>query len=175
MGNWFKIIYYAFLTALALIAALLVVSVLPITGNIKFLVVQSGSMTPAIKTGSLVVIKPAGDYKIGDIITFGQITKTKTPTTHRIVEMKVADGNPVYITKGDANNGPDQKEISQKEILGKVLLKVPYIGYAVAAARTKIGFALIIIIPALAIIVEEVIKIKNEIRKDKDKESSQTS
>jgi signal peptidase len=175
MRNYFKIIYYAFLTALALIAALLVVSVLPITGNIKFLVVQSGSMEPTIKTGSLVVIKPAGDYKIGDIITFGQITRTKTPTTHRIVEMKVIDSNPVYITKGDANNGPDQKEISQKEILGKLLLRVPYIGYAVAAARTKIGFALIIIIPALAIIVEETIKIKNEISKGKNKESSQTS
>jgi signal peptidase len=173
--DWLKTIYYIIFAFILVIALLLVISVLPITGNIKFLVVQSGSMEPTIKTGSLVVIKPVVDYKIGDIITFGQITKTKTPTTHRIVEMKVVGGNLAYITKGDANNGSDQKEISQKEILGKVLLKVPYIGYAVAAGRTKTGFALIIIIPSLAIIIEETIKIKNEIGKGKNKESSQTS
>jgi len=161
----FNIIYYIFLGLIAVIVVLLLVSVLPITGNIKFLTVQSGSMTPAIKMGSIVLIKPMSNYKVGDIITFGKISKTQTPTTHRIFDIKVNVGKPSYVTKGDANNGPDQKEISQSDIIGKVFLHIPYLGYVVAAARTKLGFAFIIIVPAIAIIIEEISKIKKEIKK----------
>jgi len=160
----FKTIYYVFLGAIVLIAVLLVVSVLPITGNFKVLTVLSGSMAPAIKMGSVVVVKPADNYKIGDIITFGEISKTKTPTTHRIYEMKVQGSQPVYITKGDANNAPDQREITAKEIIGKVLFDVPYIGYALATAKKPWGFALIIIVPAAIIIYDEIRKIIGEIK-----------
>jgi len=80
------------------------------------MVVQSGSMEPAIHTGSVVMVKPASDYKIGDVITFGEVSKTKAPITHRIYDIKVVDGNPVYITKGDANNAPDARESSKRDV-----------------------------------------------------------
>ncbi|TSC95563.1 MAG: signal peptidase, endoplasmic reticulum-type [Parcubacteria group bacterium Athens0714_26] len=164
----FKIIYYVFLGAIAVIAILLVVSVLPITGNFKVLTVLSGSMEPVIHTGSVVVVKPSDSYKIGDIITFGEMGKTKTPITHRIYEMKVQGSQPVYITKGDANNAPDQKEITGKDIVGKVLFDVPYVGYAVETARKPLGFMLIIIVPAVIIIYDEGKKIWREIKKKKE-------
>jgi len=164
----FKIIYYIFLAFIVAIALLLIVSVFPITGNYKLMIVQSGSMAPAIKMGGLVIVKPADDYKIGDVITFGPYTRTKAPTTHRIFDIKVQDGNPVYITKGDANNAPDQREISQREIVGKVLFSVPYFGYAVDFAKKPMGFALIIIVPAAIIIIDEIKKIYGEIRKKKE-------
>lgn len=167
----FKIIYYVFLGAIALIAVLLVVSAFPITGNIKVLTVLSGSMEPAIHTGSVVVVKPSENYKIGDIITFGEMSKTKTPTTHRIYEIKVVGSQPVYITKGDANNAPDQKEIAGKDIIGKVLFDVPYVGYAVDTAKKPWGFAAIIIVPALLIIFDEGKKIFTEVKKIKNQES----
>jgi len=160
-----KIIYYIFIACIALIALLLVFSIFPITGNYKVLIVQSGSMAPAIKTGSVVIVKPVSDYKIGDVITFGQATKTKAPTSHRIYDIKVVDGQPVYITKGDANNAPDAKEISKSEIIGKVLFDVPYAGYAVDAAKKPLGFALIIVVPAAIIIFDEGKKIIGEIKK----------
>jgi len=160
-----KIIYYIFIACIALIALLLVFSIFPITGNYKVLIVQSGSMAPAIKTGSVVIVKPVSDYKIGDVITFGQATKTKVPTSHRIYDIKVVDGQPVYITKGDANNAPDAKEISKSEIIGKVLFDVPYAGYAVDAAKKPLGFALIIVVPAAIIIFDEGKKIIGEIKK----------
>jgi len=163
----FKIIYYIFLVFIATIAVSLIVSVFPITGNYKMMVVQSGSMAPAIKMGSIVVVKPAEDYKIGDVITFGPMSKTKAPTTHRIYDIKVVDGQPVYITKGDANNAPDQKEIQKREVIGKVLFSVPYVGFAVDFAKKPIGFALIIIIPAAIIIGDEIKKIIQEIKKKK--------
>jgi len=171
----FKIIYWVFFAFIAIIALLLVVSSFPIAGNIKFLTVQSGSMEPTIKTGSVVMVRPESDYKIGDIITFGPISKIKSPITHRINDIKVVGGNPVYITKGDANNAPDQNEVQKKDVLGKVLFFIPYIGYAVDTAKKPIGFILIIAIPASLIIYEEIIKIWKEIvnLKNKKKDTEQ--
>ncbi|PIZ71274.1 MAG: signal peptidase I [Candidatus Portnoybacteria bacterium CG_4_10_14_0_2_um_filter_39_11] len=168
MKIW-QTIYYVFLGVIGAIALLLIVSVFPITGNFKVLTVQSGSMMPAIKTGSIVLVKPTNNYKIGDIITFGQISKTKTPTTHRIAEIEVANGQPIYTTKGDANNAPDQKQVSAKEVIGRVLLDVPFLGYAVAAAKKPWGFMLLIAVPALLVIYEEAHKIWQEIKKSKTK------
>ena len=163
----FRIIYYILIAFIVLVALLLIVSVFPITGNYKLMIVQSGSMTPAIKMGSVVMVKPMSEYKIGDVITFGPYSRTKAPTTHRIYDMKVQGGEPVYITKGDANNAPDQREISKKDIVGKVLFSVPYVGYAVDFAKKPIGFSLIIIIPAALIILDEAKKIYGEIKKKK--------
>ncbi|HAT74762.1 MAG TPA: signal peptidase I [Candidatus Moranbacteria bacterium] len=168
MKKIFKIIYYLVLAAIAVTALFLILSVVPIKGGYKTLVVLSGSMEPKIHTGSVVAIKAEKEYKIGDVITFGENTKTKTPTTHRIFEIKETDGMKSYITKGDANNAPDQKPVSEKEILGKVLFSVSYVGYAVAAAQKPIGFLLIVVVPAVIIIYEEAQNIKKEIIKKID-------
>jgi len=168
----FKIIYYIVIAFIGVIAVLLIVSVFPITGNFKVMVVQSGSMHPKIRMGSIVAVKPhltssgQADYKIGDVITF-QIEKNKDPVTHRIYDIKVVGGEPLYITKGDANNAPDQREISQREIIGKVLFDIPYLGYVVDFAQKPIGFSLIIIIPGAVIIFDEARKIYNEVKKKK--------
>ncbi|MCK4520491.1 signal peptidase I [Candidatus Parcubacteria bacterium] len=167
----FKIIYYIFIAFIAAVALLLIISVLPITGNFKVLTVLSGSMEPDIKTGSVVVVKPVDNYKIEDIITFTNSKKPDESVTHRIYDMKVNEGVPVYITKGDANNVPDTREIREKDIIGKVLLDIPYLGYAVNFAKKPLGFALIIIVPAMIIIGDEIRKIYGELKKKKTNET----
>lgn len=169
--KFLKWVYYVVVMVLVILALLLIVSVFPIPGNFKMLVVLSGSMEPKIHTGSVVVIRPAASYKIGDVVTYGAISKTETPVTHRIVEMRAQTGQPVYITKGDANNTNDQKEITNKDIDGKVYFSVPYAGYAVDAVRKPIGFLVVIIIPAVIIVYEELRKIFKEavnLRKKKE-------
>ena len=168
-----NIIYYIFIASIVVIAGLLVISIFPITGNIKFMVVQSGSMEPAIKRGNIVMVKPVGEYKIGDIVTFDLSTSDIGPITHRIHDIKVVEDEVSYITKGDANNAPDMREISRGEIVGKVLFTVPYVGYAVDFAKRPLGFALIILIPATVIISDEVKKIYGEIKKKKTNENEQ--
>ena len=159
-----KIGYYTFLGFLGLIAFAIAATVLPITGNYKILVVLSGSMEPAIKTGSVVIVKPASEYSVGDIITFGPVTKTKPPTTHRIVDVEVQAGSVVYVTKGDANEDSDGRSVAGKDVLGKILFSVPYFGYVIDFARKPLGFALIIGVPAAIIIGDEVRKIFVETR-----------
>jgi len=169
----FKIFYYIVCVFIGLITILLIVSVFPVTGNFKVKVVESGSMESAIKTGSIITIKPEEDYKIGDIVTFQATTKLKELITHRIYDIQVTEGEPRYITKGDANNAPDQKEVLQKDIIGRVVFHIPYLGYVVSFSKKPIGFILIIIIPAGIIVSDEIRKIWKEIVRLKNKKKDE--
>ncbi len=163
-----KVISYTITSVVAVILIGLALSLLPIQGNVKLLVVLSGSMEPAVKTGSLIVIKPFDSYQIGDVITFkgeGEI-----PTTHRIVEMRVETGKPIYRVKGDANEEADRAEVLQRNVLGKKILHVPYMGYLVETAKKPYGFAALIIIPGVYIIWGEVQKIRKELGHKRKKE-----
>lgn len=169
MKKIFQVIYYLIVVFIAIVAFVLIISILPLSNNFKILAVLSGSMEPTIHTGSVVLVKPASNYHIGDIITFGEISKTQTPTTHRISEIRLQAGQPRFITKGDANNAPDLKEVSMSEVKGKVLFSIPYAGFVVNFAKQPIGFLLIIIIPAIVIIIDEARKIYAELKKKKEK------
>lgn len=165
----FKIIYSFIIVCLIALALLLVLPILPVKHNFKILAVLSGSMEPKIHVGSVVVIKPAVKYKVGEIITFNQEDKTKIPITHRIVGLKSENEKTIYITKGDANNNSDSQEIPQDRILGRMIFTVPYLGYAINFAKQPLGFMLLIVIPSVIIIYDEILKIKNEILKMKKK------
>ena len=175
---FFKSIYYIFLLALIVIGGLFLVSVLPIPGNLDVKIVLSGSMEPAIKVGSVVVIKPSKKYDVNDVITFGKDTKKDVPTTHRIVDERVVSGNTLYTTKGDANENKDIREVRESEILGKVLISIPYLGHVLEFAKKPLGFALLIGIPATIVVVDEIKNIWKETkkmkRKDEEKENETT-
>lgn len=129
-------------------------------------IIQSGSMGPTIKTGSIVVDKKAGEYKEKDIITFWQGKKI---ITHRIIGIKERNGEILYETKGDANDGRDLMMARKSNVLGKVEFAIPFLGYAMAFAKTKVGILLLIVIPAMWIIVQEIMKVK-KILKEKNAE-----
>ncbi len=161
----FKIIYYILTVFIGAIAILLIGSVIPIAGNYKLMVVQSGSMEPVIKMGSMIVVKPSEDYKIGDMISFMNRVEREESITHRIIDLEVIEGESFYVTKGDANEDPDPRRVAKRDIIGKVLFSIPYFGYAVDFAKKPLGFALIIILPASIIILDEARKIYEEIKK----------
>lgn len=164
MNTLFSIAYYAFLLAVTSLGLLLVATLIPIPGNIAVKIVQSGSMEPAIKTGSIIIIKPQESYSIGDIITFGKESATKIPTTHRIVADIISEGQIRYETKGDANEERDAGSIPKDEVVGKVLFSIPYIGYLLDLAKKPWGFVLLIGIPATIVVIDEVSSIIKETR-----------
>ena len=155
MKALFKIGYWIFVTAVVLLGLLLVTSLIPVPGNLEVKIVQSGSMEPSIKTGALVILKPSSEYHIGDVIMFGEDTKTKVPTTHRIVADEVRSGVFYYTTKGDANEDPDPQQVAQTEVIGKVLFSIPYLGYVLDFAKKPLGFALLIGVPAAIVVFDE--------------------
>lgn len=165
MDKVFKILYYLFFAAALVIVGVLLASALPVPGGVRVFVVQSGSMEPAIKTGAVVVVKPQASYKPGEVITFGPYSKVKPPTTHRIVEVKSESGQPVYLTKGDANKTEDMSEVRSRNVIGRVVVNVPYVGYLVAAAKQPVGFVVLVVLPAIIIVWDELKKIWQEVLK----------
>ena len=173
-----KIAYYGFLGALGVVALLVIFSALPITGNYKLMVVRSGSMEPHITMGSIVLVKPLDSYAIGDVVTFNAGFRgpdgALVPVTHRIMEMRVDRGNPIYVTKGDANEDADTGELRHSNVIGKVLFSVPYVGYAVETARRPYGFLALIIIPAALIMWDQFGKIISEIKKMREEKRAKS-
>ncbi len=167
MKKLFEILYYLLIAGIVGIALLLVVSTFPIQGNIQVKIVLSGSMEPAIPVGSVIVIKPAKSYAVGDVVTFGKDTKTDISTTHRIVDVRIEGEETFFKTKGDANDDPDMSELKKSAIAGKVLVAIPFLGYLIDFAKKPIGFVLLIVIPAVGVMADEIRKIWVEAKKIK--------
>ena len=167
LSKVFKITINTILIILILIGILVVFSFIPFPGNYKIFTVQSGSMEPTIKTGSLIFVKPISEYSVGDIVT-RRTTDPKITITHRIFSKTDVNGQTAFETKGDANNAPDGEKFTKEGIIGKVLLAIPLLGFPVSFAKTTQGLILIVIIPAVIIIYDEMQKIKEEIRRKID-------
>lgn len=95
-------------------------------------VVLSGSMEPTYHVGSLVYVQKVDyhDLKVGDPITY--MLDSDTVVTHRIIEVLVDEEDPNtlrYFTQGDANDIPDGTSVHYKNIIGKPLFSIPYLGY----------------------------------------------
>ena len=112
---------------------------LPRFAGIEQYVVVSGSMEPAIPVGSMVYSAQTEPSTLepGDIIVFNTEETGETPVTHRVVENHVADGE--LITKGDANEKNDVNPVTYTNVLGKLVLHVPMLGYLAAPIATTMG------------------------------------
>jgi signal peptidase I len=162
-----KVLYTILIVIIVLIALLLISSRFPMMKH-QVMVVQSGSMEPAIKTGSIVLVTPVKKYNVNDIITFKSTSVNEGSVTHRITDMEVIEGNIFYITKGDSNEDIDTKRVPETEIIGRTIFWVPYMGYVVDFARKPIGLLVIILVPGLIIIADEGKKIWKEVQKYKN-------
>lgn len=90
--------------------------------------ITSGSMTPLVRPGDVVVA--AGHHgtagvPVGTVVVVAPISPDAPPVTHRVVE-RLPDGR--YRTKGDANPQPDSRLIGPQQIIGTARLVVPLAG-----------------------------------------------
>jgi len=141
----------------------------------RFRTVQGGSMEPAIHAGSLAVIEPVDptEIEVGDAITFtlGPVVDNGEGwvATHRVVEVLDEGGSLRFRTKGDANASIDPDLVSSPNVAGRVRFSIPYLGYLVMYMSTRSGIALFLVLPALVIIVTEIVKIRRTIGSNRQK------
>jgi signal peptidase len=158
-----KTLYYLFIVALVGVGGLLLLTHAPLSHKLQMKIVQSGSMMPAIKVGSVVVIMPRAPYEVGEIITFTS-ERMDMPVTHRVFAKTKEAGRTTYVTKGDANEEPDLSSVPERNVIGKVVLTIPYLGYIIDFARKPMGFTFLIGIPATLVILDELLVITGEVR-----------
>jgi signal peptidase I len=122
----------AWYSAVALLAAFVVVcAVWTISGGRTY-VVSTPSMSPTVPVGSLVLTRPVpdGGPKVGQIIAFHPPNEPHTTYTHRVV--KILPG-PTYSTKGDLDASPDAWVLTQKDIVGVATHHFKRVGWLVRA------------------------------------------
>ena len=132
------------------------------------LIVATGSMNGSeVNEGDLIIIKDTDDYKINDIVTFFQ-DGDEIPTTHRIYNI---DEEGKWVTRGDANNSKDKRSITSDEIIGEVVLVIPYVGTFIDWAVE--GGGLIYIVGIFLILGLGIYIIKGDDDEEEEEESSE--
>ena len=127
-------------------------------------------MKPNINSGDVVLVKTINgdkeEIKKGDVITF---RKNLEVITHRVIDIEENNGENVYVTKGDNNNLEDQERVEKSELLGKVVVVIPYLGNIIGILENKIIFLILVLIFLILLLYKINIQEKKENRRLKKK------
>jgi signal peptidase len=143
--------------------------------------VLSGSMEPGIKTGSIIGVVPVspsqqGTFKSGDVITFKSAEDPNILITHRVVSIKGIGSSLEYITKGDNNDSEDPKPIPSGNVVAKyVNFTIPYLGFFLAWVKTKIGIAVVMIVPGAFLIISSIVSLFRSIMRMEESKDQKAS
>jgi signal peptidase I len=100
----------------------------------RVVAVTSGSMRPGYQVGdALVVHSGALPVGTGSVVVFdvgGRLV------AHRVVAVRVVNGQPWYATRGDANAEPDPDAVPAVRVYGTVAGHLPWLGRPLYAATT---------------------------------------
>ena len=136
-------------------------------------VIVSGSMEPMIKVRDAVLVRRCEeeDIKKGDVITYRSLDDSYYGIliTHRVVKIEEKDGQKMFITKGDHNETIDRTPVNFSQIQGKVVMRIPKIGYLKYFLIEYYGWIIAIVIPSLCIIAYDIVKLFKNISKNREK------
>lgn len=178
-----KVVLYSLLLILILLAVAFIAYFIDLEKNIKSgvtkqplfgaYVIISPSMVPTINVEDAVVVqrKESNELKVGDIITFlsSDPRYSGLTITHRIVGAEKSKKGDIYFrTKGDNNNTEDTALVKSENIYGKVILRIPKIGYLQYFLTQSYGWIILIVIPCFGVIIYDIVKIFRSVSKNKN-------
>jgi signal peptidase I len=141
--------------------ALLIASIVPMALGMHTYTVRSGSMTPAIRTGDIIVDEPIppAEAKVGDIVTFKDPEDSGRLITHRARAISTHGSRIDFVTRGDANNTFEHWSVPADGRIGRVLYRVPAIGYPLTWIGSGPGRIGLIVIPAAILLALGLLRI----------------
>jgi signal peptidase len=123
-----------------------------------YAVVKSGSMEPAFKPGSVIVLDavPPDWVGLGDVISFTAPGRNQDEiVTHRVVAIFNDAGRLRFQTKGDANEEADGRLVESSAVRGRVVLNLPLVGkLAPIAQKEGLFFGVVLVCGSLLIVME---------------------
>ncbi|MBO4988806.1 MAG: signal peptidase I [Clostridia bacterium] len=164
---------------LCLLALLLVVNVYTVVRRVFYheemptvfgfasAVVVSGSMEPEISVGDVVIVKSQNDYALKDVVMFYN-PSSGDYTTHRIVE-RVDDS--LFRTCGDNNDSNDPFLVAKEDVVGKVVLVVPFVGTLMSYVQNPVGFVVILVLGVAIIFLPDLILRRRDKTGEKEENS----
>jgi signal peptidase I len=138
----------------AFVVASMLAGAVPLALGDRSYVVRSGSMSPAIDTGDVVVVEPISppDAHVGQIVTFDNPEADGELTSHRAITIDRRGEDVRFTTKGDSNTGVEHWVVPADEQVGQVLYRVPKLGFASVWIQTPLGRVSLVIVPALLLV-----------------------
>ncbi|MEI6797221.1 MAG: hypothetical protein WCK39_10190, partial [Methanomassiliicoccales archaeon] len=79
---------------------------------------------------------------------------------HRVIYVNESAG--YFLTKGDANEDPDWFTVPFGNVVGKVVIQIPFIGYMISFLSTIYGMGTTIMWIAIALLCDDVFKKSKE-------------
>lgn len=124
--------------ALVLLAAVAWLFLAParIGGSTSYVTTHGDSMAPRFESGDLALIRPADDYRVGQIVAY-RSKLLNTVVLHRIIGRDGAR----YVFKGDNNDFVDPTRPDRTELIGRLWLHVPRGGGVLAALTSRLSAA----------------------------------
>lgn len=170
-----KLLSTAIIVVLLLVGAFLIYYVISnkiiatktgVPPKISLYTIVSGSMEPAIKVSDIILNVKIDDFStlnVGDVITYKSHSTLipDIPITHRIIDIRINESTNKreFITKGDYNEAADSSPVQEADVLGKTILKIPMLGKIQFLLSSKIGWFFVVLLPALGIIVYDILKL----------------
>ena len=132
--------------------------------KIRLYTIVSGSMEPNIRVYDVILdtkVNRPEQIRIGDVITFRSTSNISNGliVTHRVVDIRNINGNIEYVTKGDYNATPDGDTAKFSNVIGKVRMRFPQLGRLQFFLAKKIGWLVVVVLPALGVIIYDIIKL----------------
>jgi signal peptidase len=123
--------------------------------------VMSGSMTPTLNVGDIVIERPIepAEARIGDVISFTDPQDDERLLTHRVRSIKIKGDEFTFTTKGDANNTEEKWRISSDGSIGRATMTVPKVGYLLGSQRGPWMRVSFVVIPAVIWAIYELVNI----------------
>lgn len=122
--------------------------------------------------------------KVGDVLTFKYVYTRQETITHRITSIEPKDDGSGYLIQLEGDNKNDasgvltqvidtSKRNSPEYIIGKVTGQNYILGLFMTLLRSPLGLIFIVIVPSLAIIAFEIVKLVKLAGEDKKKKEQQ--
>lgn len=146
---------------LGLLFGTLFAAVAPQLLGFRSFTVRSGSMTPAIETGDVVVTQPISplDARVGDVVTFVDPEGTGKLFSHRVQSVRAVGDEVAFVTRGDANTSTEHWRVPANGSIGHVAYRIPKIGYALSWIDSGPARLALIAIPALLLLWAALLRI----------------
>ena len=183
--NKFLKILIAFIKTLITIFLLILISIIFIQrvsnnnfaiGGIRVFTIITGSMYPEYEVGDMIISKetPIEEIEIGDNVVYEGLVDDFNGkiVTHKVVDKDKIGGEYKFITKG-LNNDLEDPEISEKQILGKVIYRTFILSFISKLINNTTSFFFIIFIPFVLLVFFEIVDViedkKREVEEDEKK------
>ena len=128
----------------------------PRTGWYQTLTVLTGSMSPTIPAGSVVIVRPEpmSELRVGDVLVFKDPRGRGETLTHRVQQIEPGDAGPVVVTRGDANGAADPPTRLVGDTAWTVRSTLPKLGFVLQWLRLPaVRLLTVVVSPLLFVIV----------------------